>query len=93
MDQFCYLEEMLSCETGTEAEMRIRIAAEWRKWRDTKFVDQKKDTVKDADVPMHWYRYQWYQPNLRVSVMNLHQVICCQCYIVKKNFFFFNKTP
>ncbi len=34
VDEFCYLGETMTCESGAEAAARIRIAAAWKKWRE-----------------------------------------------------------
>ncbi len=34
VDQFCYLGETMTCESGAEAAARVRIAAAWKKWRE-----------------------------------------------------------
>ncbi len=33
VDQFCYLGEMMTCESGAGEAARVRIAAAWKKWR------------------------------------------------------------
>ena len=34
VDQFCYLGEMLTCQSGAEGAVRVRISAAWNKWRE-----------------------------------------------------------
>ena len=34
VQEFCYLENVLDCETGVERAVRAKVGAAWKKWRD-----------------------------------------------------------
>ena len=34
VDQFCYLDERITCESGAREEVKARIKTAWTKWRE-----------------------------------------------------------